>query len=110
MNLYKLGQEVKFVEEFTIVTLLSETKLTIKKGDKAIVTRTGFKMLTGEARGKIINFNKSDIVKGYDYENISRLILNRINAVFGLEMYLEDEAIESSEIIEEIEDVLMDIL
>lgn len=105
----KLGQEVKFTEDFTIKALISGDDLNVKAGDKAIVINRGYQILTGEARGKILAFEKGEETEGYDYQNIAKRIFNRINAVFGLEMYLDDEEIEYKEIIEEIEDVLMDI-
>lgn len=107
---YKLGQIIEFKNIFSIEATLSKTKLNIEEGDRAIVTRTGFRVLTGEARGKIIAFAKDEQTKGCDYSNISKLIFNRINGVFGLDMYLEDEGIDYLEFIEEIEDVLMGIL
>lgn len=109
-NTYRLGQEIKFKNSFEIETVLSKNKLQVKEDDKAIVTRSGFRVINGEARGKIISFQKDEQVKGYDYTNISKLIFNRINIVFGLEMYLDDVEIECMEFIDEIEDVLMDIL
>ena len=101
-NTYRLGQEVKFKNGFEIETTISKAKLQVKEGDRAIVTRSGFKIVTGEAKGKILNFIEEE-VKGHDYSNIARMIYNRLNAVYGLEMYLD-------EFLEEIEDVLMDIL
>ena len=49
-------------------------------------------------------------VNGYDHINIAKMIANRLNQVFGLEEFLDnnDIAVESFKI--EIEDVLMDIL
>lgn len=47
---------------------------------------------------------------GYDYENISKMILNRLNGVFGLEEFLSYEEIDIKEFINEIEDLLRDIL
>ena len=107
---YKLGQIIEFKEYFPIEAMISKTKLNVKEGDRAIVTRTGFRILTGEARGKLIYFHKDEEAKGCDYSNISKLIFNRINGVFGLGMLLEDEEIEQKEFLEEIEDVLLGIL
>lgn len=106
----KIGQEVKFTKDFTIKALISGDDLNIKVDDKAIVTSRGYQILTGEARGKILGFEKGEETEGYDYQNIAKRILNRINAVFGLEEYLEYEEITNQEIREEIEDVLVDIL
>lgn len=109
-NTYRLGQEVKFKNGFEIETTISKAKLQVKEGDRAIVTRSGFKIVTGEAKDKILNFVDGEEVKGHDYSNIARMIYRRLNAVYGLEMYLDDEGIEMDEFLEEIEDVLMDIL
>lgn len=109
-EVYRLGQEVKFINSFEIESELSKNKLQIKDGDKAIITRSGFKIINGEARGKILNFQQDKKIIGYDHLNIARLIYQRLNAVYGLEMYLDDEEVEMDEFLEEIEDVLMDIL
>lgn len=109
-NNYRLGQEVKFKHCFEIEATISKTKLQVKEGDRAIATRSGFKIVTGEAKGKILNFVDGEEIKGHDYSNIARMIYRRLNVVYGLEMYLDDEGIEMDEFLEEIEDVLMDIL
>lgn len=49
-------------------------------------------------------------VKGYDHSNIARMVLNRLNVVFTIENFLDEEDIQSKEILEEIEDVLKEIL
>lgn len=105
----KIGQEIKFKNDFKIETLLTNTKLQVKEGDNALVTKNGLKILTGEARGKITNFQESEQIKGYDHENISKMILQRLNNVFGLEEFAQDEDVDFSEMIDEIEDVLRDI-
>lgn len=106
----KIGQEVEFKNDFKIETLITGTKLQVKKGDKALVTSRGFKILTGEARGKINVFNERDETNGYDHENIAKMILDRINVVFGLEEFMDYEGIKESEMMDEIEDVLTYIL
>lgn len=106
----KIGQEIKFKENFEIEAIISKTKLEIKEGDRALITRSGFKVLTGEAKGKTLCFNDYEEAKGYDYSNISKLIFNRVNREFGLKMLFEDEGIDIENFIEEIEDLLIDIL
>lgn len=106
----KICQEVEFKNDFIIETLVTKTKLQVKKGDRALVTNQGFKILTGEARGKINAFNDGDKIEGYDHLNIAKMILNRLNAVFGLEEYFDDNDIFPEQVELEIEDVLMDIL
>ena len=106
----KIGQEVEFKKDFKIETLVTGTKLQVKEGDRALVTSQGFKILTGEAKGKINAFNGGDKTEGYDYENIAKMIYKRINGVYGIENFLDDEDISFKEFLEEIEDVLVDIL
>lgn len=105
----KIGQEVEFKTDFKIKTALTGKVLEVKQGDKAIATRTGFKILTGEGKGKITNYQEGQQIKGYDYRNISNLIFDRLNCVYGLEEFMDCEDIKESEMIDEIEDVLMDI-
>ena len=106
---YKLGEIIKTDIDQKIKRTVSETIETLPKGSELLVTRTGFKVLSRECRGAILPLNGKEI-KGADYSNISKLIFNRINGVFELETYLEDDGIEYNQVVEEIEDVLMDIL
>ncbi len=105
----KIGQEIEFKKDFKIETIITGTKLQVKEGDRALVTKSGFKILTGEASGKINAFNGGDKTEGYDYTNIAKLIFKRLNGVFDIEDYLDDEE-SLEEFVEEIEDVLVDIL
>lgn len=105
----KVGEEIKFKEDFDIETF-GGRKINVKEGDRGIVTGNGFiKHLNGNARGMMQKIEGLD-VNGYDYENISKMIFNRLNNLFGIKLMLEDEEIEHKEFIEEIQDVLSDIL
>lgn len=105
----KIGQEITVREDFEVNTIVSNKVITIKEGDKGFLDSKGFlHITTGEGRGKIVKMDGID-TDGYDYGNISRMILNRLNGVFGLEMYLDDEEIDKQEVIDEIREVLSDI-
>lgn len=105
----KIGQEIEFTEDFEIERVLSKEKVSVKKGDLAIITSRKIALYTkGEAKGIMQNLKDIEL-NGYDHENIARMILNRLNNTFGLDEYLEDDY-DSDDFIEEIEDVLMDIL
>ena len=105
----KVGQEIKFKESFEIETF-GGRKIDVKEGDRSIIIGSGLvKHTSGNARGMIQKLDGLE-VEGYDCRNISKLILNRLNVVFGLEEFLENEEIDKEEIVDEIEDLLVDIL
>ena len=106
----KIDQEVIVREDFKINTRVSERVMTVKKGEKGFLNRNGcLHLTTGKAKGKIIRIDDIE-VKGYDHENISKMIFNRLKNSFGIEEFLIYEEIESKHFIEEIEDMLSDIL
>lgn len=106
----KIGQEIVVKEDFKINTIVSDKVITVKEGDKGFLNSKGFlNITTGKGRGKIVKVNDIE-VKGYDHRNISEIIFKRLNNVYGLENFLEDEEIDYSEMIDEIEDALMNIL
>lgn len=110
MRRIEIGAELEVKEPLKINTTTSDKVMTIKSGDRGFIDSKGILHLTtGKCKGKIVKVNHVDM-KGYDHENISRIILNRLNAVFGLEEYLLEENIDFKEIIQEIGDVLKDIL
>lgn len=108
-NTYRLGEIIKTDTEQKIKRIVSGDIEILPKGSKVLVTRTGFKVISGKCRDVILPLDDKTI-KGTDYTNIARMIYSRLNAVYGLEMYLDDEEIEMDGFLEEIEDVLMDIL
>lgn len=107
---YKIGQEMVVKEDFKINTVTSEKVITVKEGDKGFLDSKGlFNITKGKGRGKIVKINDIE-VKGYDYKNISKMILQRLINVYNLEEFMEYEEIEYSEMINEVEDVLIEIL
>ncbi|MCU9808348.1 hypothetical protein LEQ06_09330 [Paraclostridium sp. AKS46] len=108
--IYRIGQEIEFIEDFEIEKAISKEKIQVKKGDTAVITSSGTAIHTkGQARGMIQCLSEIDIA-GYDHRNISKMILQRLINVYNLEEFMEYEEIESKEIIDEIEDVLCEIL
>lgn len=106
---YKIGQEIEFEEGFEIETFRGR-KIEVKKGDKAVVTSRGIiTYLTGNARD-MRQVVEGMTVEGYDHKNISKMILQRLINVFDLEVFMEYEEIGYSEMIDEMEDVLWEIL
>lgn len=109
-KVYEIGQKIEFVEDYEIEKAISKDRVQVKKGDKAIITSGGFaKHLNGNAKGMIQKLADVE-VEGYDRRSIAEVIYQRINCVYGLENFLDDEEIEFDEFIDEIEDALCDIL
>ena len=106
----KIGQEITSTQDFEIELTLSGNKLLVKEGDKGFVDSKGnVHYTTGQARGKIQCLTNVEL-KGYDHENIAKMIFKRIKNEFGLSEYLEDYEISEKDLVNEIEDILSDIL
>ncbi|MDB8790650.1 hypothetical protein PN398_07945 [Romboutsia sp. 1001216sp1] len=106
----KIGQEIVVKEDFKINTIVSDKVMTVKEGDKGFLDSKGLiHITTGNGRGKIVKINDVE-VEGYDHANISKLILDRLNRVFNMEEFLDDNDISAETFEVEIEDILMDIL
>ena len=105
----KIGQEVEITEDFKLESCLGTKVLEVKKGDRAYIDGNGFMhYTTGKARGMI---QKSDAeIKGFDYENISKIIYSRLNNSYNLDEFLDDYDMDKSEFTEEIENALVEIL
>lgn len=107
---YKIGQEIEITEDFTLKTVGGRA-ITVKVGDRAIIdSRARIKYISGQARNVMQMLEKGIEVNGYDHVNIAKMIANRLNQVFGLEEFLDDNDIAAESFEIEIEDVLMDIL
>lgn len=107
----KLGQRIKFDKTFEITSELSNKKLKVAKGDSAIVTKRGYKIINGEGTGKIVAFTKEEkeSIKGLDYENIARTIHERLDYEFDIGEHLNNYEISEEDYIDNIVDVLLDI-
>ena len=100
----KIGQIIQFAEDFEITTF-GGRKFNITSEDKALVVKNGIEWLSGDAKG--IKQKVADIeIKGYDYENISELLFEKISNFCEYDLQ-EDEI---SNIKEEIEEFLIHLL
>lgn len=107
---YKIGQEIEITEDFILKTV-GGRELIVKAGDKAIIdSKARIKYISGQARDVMQMLEKGIEVNGYDHVNIAKMIANRLNQVFGLEEFLDDNDIAAESFEIEIEDVLIDIL
>lgn len=105
----KIGQEIEITKDFVLESCLGTKVLEVKKGDKGYIDGNGcIHYTTGKARG-MIQKAKAEI-KGFDYENISKIIFNRLNNSYNLDEFLDDYDIDKYELTEEIENVLVEIL
>lgn len=110
MNKYKIGEGIGFSQDFEIESAFNDNKLQVKAGDTGFIdSNSNVHYTTGQARGKIQHLDDTEI-KGYDHENISKMIFKRIKNQFGLGEFLEGYEISEKDFIGEIEDVLSDIL
>lgn len=111
--MYRIGQEITIKEDIEIKTIVSNTVMTIKAGDKGVLDGRGFlHITTGECRGKIVKFTKYDIeIKGYDHENITNMIIKKLDSLFcDLDDALDCEGLTFDVLKEELQDVLENIL
>lgn len=106
----KIGQEIKFKNDFEIESMVKKDKIQVKKGDKALVTNLGLKILNGCGRGITLPFEKDNKPKWIDYGNISKLIYQKLNNEFDMMEIFEDYGIDKEDFIYSIEDTLFDIL
>ena len=108
---YKIGEEIGFSEEFEPESVFGGNKVTVKEGDRGFLDSRGMiHYTTGQARGKIHSLGKEIEVEGYDYENIAKILWNRLKSKFEIEEFLEDYDVSEKDVIEELEDILSDIL
>lgn len=107
---FKIGAEFEAENDFKIKSMLCENEtLHVKKGDEGFIDKNGFiHWLTGEGRGKIQEI-ESACIKGYDIDNIAKLIADALIRQYGLEDYLENEDIQKDEFEELIVSVLEEI-
>lgn len=111
-TIFKAGQEVMAKQDFDIDGFFGEEPIHVKAGSKGYISADGFlHHTTGAARGKIQKLAEDKFeVKGYDHENIAKMVWNRICIHFGFYEVLEDYDIEEKNVLDEIEDILSDIL
>ena len=110
METFKIGQEIVITQDFEIEGF-SGNKILVKKDDKGYVDSMGnFHYQTGAARGKIQAIKEDVDVKGYDCENIAKIIYKRLQSQFEIKEFLEGYDITIEDFTNEIEDILSDIL
>ena len=114
MTKIKIGQEMEFKERCCVRTMLGiDSNMTIEIGDRAVATKFGLKLLTGEAKDRIIqpsHFDIEIVSKKYDYANIAKLIFKNMKINTEIEEAMEDYDISDKEIREVIEDTLREII
>ena len=108
MEKYKIGQEIIIDKDKKIESVLGNTVIDVKKGDKALITRNSIKFLTGEARGKIMLLEKEKI-EGFDMDNIIKRIAK--NVYYELGQYVFDEFLEEMDLsLKDVEDSIYEEL
>lgn len=108
MSKLKLGQIITIDKDHDIESIITNTKIQVKAGDKAVVTKQGIKYLTGQAKGMV---NLSDIdTGGIDFDSIAKLVYRRLSLNHDLDTFIDDYDIDKDYLLDDIADVLMDIL
>lgn len=108
----KIGQEIVAQKDYEIKGVFDEEPMLIKTGDKAIVKSNGFiEHTTGAAFGKIQKLEETAFsIKGYDVENIAKMITRRLKYSCELEVMMDDYGYEEKYILEEIVEELYRVL
>ena len=111
-KVFKIGQEVEIAKDFTIETLLSETKIEVKAGSKAYVSADGcINYISGSARGRRQELDtKAFEIKGFDHENIAKMIYKKIARYMEIDSMLDDYDIDKEYLTEVIEEAIREIL
>lgn len=105
----KIGEIIKFDNDVEIKTYVGKKQYVAKKGDIGIVDSHGnILIISGPCNGKVLA--KQVEVKGYEHDDISEMILNRLCCNYGINYYFKDEGIELKEVKNEISDLLSEIL
>ena len=106
----KIGSEMIITEDFEIKGFFNEDTILVKKGDKGFIDSSGsMHYETGNARGKIQRFNDLEL-KGYDTENIAKLIYEVLKYRYSFDDFLEDNDLEIKDVIDELDYQLSEIL
>ncbi len=107
MTSFKIGETLTVQTDCIIEGMIGES-VEVQKGDKAIVNaKYCIEYLTGNARGKIQRLDKNSFtIQGYDIENISKMIVEKLKYSCMLENHMENYDLEESYIEEKIAEVL----
>lgn len=106
----QIGEKIVILEDFTIEGFLGGSSKQIKKGDEGFIDSEGLlHYTTGEAHGCIQKVTDVEL-EGYATDNIAKLIFEHISHRFGFKEFLEGYEIEDSQVIDEIEYILSEIL
>lgn len=104
---YKIGQILKFTEDFETTKALSKEKVVIPKGTKVIVGADN--LVHHISNGMVQALSEGDVVKGYDSEGIAKWIVRCLSLYMPLKEMLENCECEEDELTSEIESALYEI-
>lgn len=115
MKKFEIGSVITIAENYELERSISGQRLSVKKGDTALVKGDGSIMYkSGEAKGMIQMLDpKVFQLEGYDHDNIADMLVKKLDSVyslFGVFGILEENDINIEDFKEEISDLLMDIL
>lgn len=109
----KIGQEIIIKEPTQIKSFMGEQVFNIKEGDRALVTKSGLKFLSGEAKRKTLLNEEASKATGYDRNNIAEIIVKAIMSEIGryeFEEMLEEREMRVDDIIDTVAYKLSDFI
>lgn len=96
MQNFKIGEEVKFKEDFEVETF-GGRNLKITTKDKAIACiNDKIRVLSGEAKHVYVKLDSAK-TKGYDYANLANLVYKGLNGYFRIDTSMSDMDIDVSD-------------
>lgn len=98
---FKIGEELIVDQDYELKGCCSEDVIKVRKGDKILVVKQGFKYLTGDAGGKWTIRNDIDKTQ-FDEKNIAlRIVENLINTYgYSFKDFMEEEDIDKRDLVE----------
>lgn len=109
----KIGQEIIINESTQVKSLVGEQTFNIKEGDRALVTKSGLKFLTGEVKGKTILNEEASKATEYDRYNIAEIVVKAIMREVGqyeFQDLLDETELRVDDIINEVAYKLSDFI
>jgi len=105
------GQKFIFPKDFITYTAILNEEVIIPKGTKGFVNNNNsVSILSGKNYGKEVRLGEDFEISGYDVDNISEMIIDKMIHGTYLKEFLDEYGIDKSELLDSIQDVLYEVL